>query len=184
MSNTSNIYMPIPNIQVKMVGDWHKVTKGIDRLGNSIQSGYDKAINSFSKRLLRIIKEAIRSGGPPGYVWEPLSDSTLESYKSHGYNFSGKPYNRTGLFLRSIGKYSGRGRVYIGLPSRKRTGNGLTFLQLARVLENGTDSIPSRPLFSPCFIAAGGEKLLKRNIIKEIRSELYKLGFKSNQVKW
>ena len=94
--------------------------------------------------------------------------------------------------MNSIGVYNYGTRVYVGLPNNLRTENGLTFVQLAKVLEFGTresgegegNEIPARPLFRPALQAAGGNAAIRKTLIKEIRSELIKYGLKPNQVKW
>lgn len=179
---TTNIYFPTPSVKIYMEGKWEKVTSALKDLGPAIQKGYDKAVSKYSRKLLRVIKEAIQGGGPPGSIWKPQADSTMATYKAHGW-VVGKPYYRTGLFYRSLGMYSYRGKVYIGLPSNTRTENGLTLVQLARILEAGTDKIPARPLFAPSLEAVGGTTTLRREILKSIRSELGHLGFKPNQIK-
>lgn len=165
-----------------MEGNWQKINTAVNNIGPAIQRGYDRATSKYAKKLLNTIKGAIVGGGPPGSIWEPHSISTMETYKNHGWTV-GKPYYRTGMFYRSIGMYSYKGRIYIGLPSNTKTENGLTLVQLARLLETGNDFIPSRPLFKPSFEAVGGNSVLRSEILKYIRSELNKLGFRPNQVK-
>lgn len=192
MSLRANIYFPSPNVQIKLEGDWKRVQRGLDHLAPAVMTGYKRGVSYFSKKLLRIIKQSIANGGPPTGAWVPLSDSTLRTYASHGWNTSGNPYNRTGVFMNSIGVYNYGSRVYVGLPNNLRTENGLTFVQLAKVLEFGTidsgegegNEIPARPLFRPALQAAGGNAAIRKALIKEIRSELIKYGLKPNQVKW
>lgn len=190
---TTNLYFPTPHIQVKIDGKWTRVTTAVDGIGPAIQRGYDRVIGRISKRLLRDLRMAIESGGPDGVHWEPLSPKTLETYAKHGWNTDG-PYNRTGLFYRSLGLYKYGKRTYVGLPSNIRTKGGLTMVQLARLLETGTtendegeeitkNHIPPRPLFQPTFQAMGGMPYIKRELLREIRSELLRLGFHPNQVK-
>ena len=179
---TTNIYFPVPQVKIMLEGNWQKVTTAVSGIGPAIQRGYDKAVSRYARKLLRIIKEAIQTGGPPGSIWEPQAESTKRTYESHGW-VVGQPYYRTGLFYRSIGMYEYKGRTYIGLPSNIRTKEGLTLVQLARLLETGSEKIPSRPLFMPSLQAVGGTTELKKQILKSIRQELGGLGFRANQVK-
>ena len=182
MARTTNIYFPVPQVKIMLEGNWQKVTTAVSGIGPAIQWGYDRAVSRYARKLLSIIREAIQTGGPPGSIWEPHSDSTMATYKSHGW-VVGQPYYRTGVFYRSLGLYSFRGRTYVGLQNNIRTENGLTLVQLARILENGTEKIPARPLFSPSFQAVGGTSELRAQILKSIRQELGGLGFRANQVK-
>lgn len=179
---TTNIYFPTPQVRVMMEGDWQKVTSAVSNIGPAIQRGYDRAVNRYARKLLRVLKESIQNGGPPGSIWEPQSDATMRTYKSHGW-VVGQPYYRTGLFYRSLSMYEYRGRTYVGLPSGIRTENGLTLVQLARLLETGNEKIPARPLFSPALQSVGGTSELRKQILKSIRQELSGLGFRANQVK-
>lgn len=180
---TTNIYFPAPQVKIMLEGNWQKVTTAVSGIGSAIQRGYDRAVSRYARNLLQIIKGAIQSGNPPNSVWEPHSDSTMRTYKSHGW-VVGQPYYRTGVFYRSLSLYEYRGRTYVGLPSGIRTENGLTLVQLARLLESGSDKIPARPLFAPSFQAAGGTTELRKQILKSIRQELSHLGFRANQVKF
>lgn len=180
---TTNIYFPAPQVRIKLEGNWQKVTTAVKGIGPAIQRGYDKAVSKYARKLLRVIQESIQNGGPPNSIWEPHSESTMRTYKSHGW-VVGQPYYRTGLFYRSLGLYEYRGKTYIGLPSGTRTENGLTMVQLARLLESGSDRIPARPLFKPSLEAVGGTSELRAQILTGIRQELGTLGFRANQVKF
>lgn len=180
---TTNIYFPAPQVKIMLEGNWTKVTTAVGGIGRAIQRGYDRAVNRYTRKLLNVIKTAIQDGGPPGSIWEPQAESTIRTYLSHGW-VVGQPYYRTGLFYRSLGMYSYKGRIYIGLPSNIRTREGLTLVQLARLLESGSEKIPARPLFSPSLQAVGGTSELRAQILKSIRQELSGLGFKANQVKF
>lgn len=180
---TTNIYFPAPQVKIMMEGNWQKVTSAVSGVGPAIQRGYDRVVSRYARKLLRILKESIRDGGPHGSIWEPQAESTKKTYRAHGW-VVGHPYNRTGLFLRSLGMYEYKGRTYIGLPSNIRTREGLTMVQLARLLEAGSEKIPARPLFSPALQAVGGTSELRKQILKSIRQELSSLGFRANQVKF
>lgn len=189
---TTNVYMPAPRVQIKLEGDWEKVTAGIDGLPKAIRQGYDSAVDSFSKKLIALIRDAIYSGGPEGTYWAPLSPETIKTYAKKGLTDT-SPWLRTGILSRSLGVYNYGDRVYIGLPSNapypdslRGEDSGLTFIQLVRLLETGSTkrNIPGRPLFKPSLETAGGRRKLKANIIQEIRRKLIPLGFKPNQVKW
>lgn len=187
----ANIYMPMPEIQIKLEGDWERAKTGIDGIPRAIKQGYDKGTGQFSQKLLQIIQQALNSGGPPGEYWEPLSPNTIKTYAKKGLHDT-TPWVRTGLLSRAIGVYNYGDRLYIGLPNNAPYPNiygedsGLTFVQLARLLETGSVQrhIPARPLFQPSFQAAGGRAQLRKAIITEIRRKLMPLGFHQSQVKW
>ena len=195
MARRVNINLPNPGnleFQIKLEGDWVKVSQYIDSLAPSIQRGYDIATSRFAKSLLVIVKRSIVSGTPPkggGVTWEPLSPATIHRYGDHPI------YYLTGLYHRSVGFFKYKSRTFIGLPiNRKRSSNGgLTLNQLAIILEYGTGgmgggkiggTIPPRPLWGPSLKSIGGKEKLKSQIITELRRQLSKYGIKPNQVKW
>lgn len=187
MAKKVNITLPRISdlqIEVKLEGDWVRVQHGIDNLSPDIQKGYDKAINTFSKRILTIVKRAMASGTPPpnsGVTWEPLSPATIKRWGDHPI------YYLTGLYYRSVGLFRYKSRTLVGLPiSAKRASNkNLTLNQLAKILEFGNEHIPARPLWAPSLKAAGDTDKLKKEIIANIRSNLSKsFGIRPNQVRW
>ena len=191
---TTNITLPNLgnlNLEIKLEGDWNKVNRLTDGLGNSIESGYNIAINKFSKRLLRIVKNCISTGTPPrGVNWEPLSSATIRRYGNHDL------FYLTGLYYRSIGLYRYKSRTLIGMPINKKRSSqgGITLGGLARILEYGTYSkgsgrgkgaIPPRPLWAPSFKQLNGMNGLRKEILTEIRRQLYRdFGIRANQVRW
>ena len=178
--------------QIKLEGNWTRVTNFIDGLGPSVLNGYYNGSKKFSKVVLRIVKTAIRTGNPPpGVYWEPLAKSTIKRYGEHNI------YYYTGLYYKSIGFFRYKNRTIVGLPlnSKARSSSGKVSLSiLSRILEDGTGgmgggklggTIPPRPLWEPSYIAAGGTEKLKVEILKAIRQSLYKdFKIRSNQVKW
>lgn len=199
MARKVNINIPGPGSfvpQIKLYGQWQRAVNQVNGLAPAIQRGYDEATLKFSRRLLRIVKEAIATGTPPkgsGVYWEPLSPATIKRYKNQypGHHL----YYLSGLYYRSVGFFHYKNRTMVGLPINKKRSSqgGLTLNQLAKILEFGTGgmgggkqggTIPARPLWAPSFKAAGGMGELKREILKSLRTQLYKLGFKANQVKW
>lgn len=171
--------------QVKLEGDWEKVTALVENLGPSIQRGYDVAVNKFARDLLRIVTRSLTTGIPPiggGVTWQPLSPSTIERWGQHSI------YNLTGLYSRSVGLYSYKSRTLVGLPigTRRASQKKLTLNQLALILEHGSKDgrIPARPVWGPSLAAAGGKAKLKKSILTEIRRQLLKHGVRPNQVKW
>lgn len=184
------VNITLPNIsdltlQVKLDGDWQKVDRLVSNIGPSIQTGYDKAISSFSKKLLGIVKKSLTLGIPPvggGVVWQPLSPATIRRWGQHPI------YNLTGLYSRSVGLYVYKSRVLVGLPinHRRSSQKKLTLNQLAKILEFGSSDgrIPPRPVWAPSLKACGGRKEIKKLILTSIRKELLKYGIRPNQVKW
>ncbi len=190
-SKKVNVRLPNPgslNIELHLTGDWEKAVKVVDGISPSIQKGYDKAIEQFSTKLLRIIKTAVLTGKPPkGAYWQPLSDATIRRWGEHPI------YNLTGLFGRSIGLYSYKNKTYVGIQANKRRSSqdGLTLNQLAILLEHGsrnnsegTNYIPPRPLWAPALNEMGGIQALRKLIIQKIRSQLRTdLGINPNRVR-
>lgn len=173
------------NLQVKLEGDWRRLDVLSDELGPSIQQGYDIATNKFANHLLKIIKKSLHTGIPPfgsGVHWQPLAQSTIKRYGPHNL------FYLTGLYARSVGLYSYKSRVLVGLPINNRLSSqkNLTLNQLAKTLEFGSHDgrIPSRPLWGPAIKSVGGRTQLKRMILTEIRRKLNQHGIKANQVKW
>lgn len=177
-SKKTNITIPqIPNIEIRLEGDWQKAMYLTDNIQYSIKKGYDKGSSYFSKLVLNKVRNAIKSGRPPsgsGVKWQPLSDSYKKRRDSElpGHSI----YFLTGLYLRSIGIYNYKSRTIIGLPYIHKPSNEksrLTLIQVAIILEYGNDSIPSRPLWKPSLKSAGGINRLKKEIMHSIRSQLY-----------
>lgn len=173
----SSVNIPLPMPIIKLVGNWEKTVNDISILPKAIQKGYDNGTVKFGNKLLRVVKKAITSHQPPpggGVTWKPLSR------KSKG----GGIYYNTGQYFRSIGIYSYRGRVLVGMPNNTKHKNGLTLNQLAIILEYGNGNIPARPLWRPSLKASGGTKELKRILLKEIRHSIISMtGISSNQIK-
>lgn len=172
-SNKVNIRLPsAPNVELHIEGDWVKAERVIAGIDKSIAKGYDRAIEKSSKAILNIVKTAIRSGTPPrgsGVSWPPLSSSYLHAKGKHNI------YHLTGLYLKSIGMFKYKSRTIVGLPQRvNRPDTSLTLNQIAIILEHGNDIIPSRPLWAPSFKSYGGKEKLRKEVIKEIRSQIFK----------
>ena len=188
MARTVNISLPKISdliLQVKLNGEWQTVEALVSNLGPSMQIGYDRAVDKFSRSLLSIVKKSLTLGIPPvggGVTWQPLSQATIERYGQHHI------YNLTGLYSRSVGLYRYKSRVLIGLPIgiRRSSQKKLTLNQLAKMLESGSSDgrIPPRPVWAPSLKAVGGKNKLKQLILTEIRRELQKYGVRPNQVKW
>ena len=187
MARKVNITLPKVSdlvLQVKLNGEWQKVESLVSNLGPSMQRGYDKAVNKFSRNLLAIVKKSLTLGIPPmggGVTWQPLSQATIKRWGQHPI------YNLTGLYSRSVGLYRYKSRVLIGLPiGTRRSQKKLTLNQLARILEFGSNDgrIPPRPVWAPSLKAVGGKNKLKQLILTEIRKELQNYGVRPNQVKW
>ena len=175
------------NIEIKLDGEWQKLDNLSNHLQSSVLRGYEKGVNIFSTRLLRIVRRAIRTGIPPpnsGVTWPPHKQSTIDRYGSHTL------FNLTGQYSRSIGLHQYRSRTLIGLPLQKArvSASGksktITLNQIAIILEYGNDKIPARPLYAPSYKSAGGPQGLKKELLKNIRSQLYKeTGIRANQVR-
>lgn len=182
-SNKVNISLPsAPNVELHIEGDWVKAERVIDGIDKSISKGYNKAIERCSKAIILLVKNAMRSGTPPrgsGTSWPALSPSYIHNTGRHPI------YKHTGLYLKSIGVFKYKNRTVVGLPARvNRPGTSLTLNQIAIILEHGNDDIPARPLWAPSFKAYGGNDKLKKEIIKEIRSQIFKdYGINANRIR-
>ena len=105
MARKVNITLPKVSdlvLQVKLNGEWQRVESLVSNLGPSMQRGYDKAVNKFSRNLLAIVKKSLTLGIPPmggGVTWQPLSQATIKRWGQHPI------YNLTGLYSRSVGLY-------------------------------------------------------------------------------
>ena len=176
-----NITVPkVPNIELHLTGDWVKAQSLIDGIDKSIGRGYDKAREEFSKGILKIVKNSLKSGLPPrGTNWPLLAASTIRTYGAHNI------YYLTGLYARSVGVHKYSSRTIIGLPiNRKLPGKSLTLNQLAVILEHGNDIIPARPLWAPSFKAYGGKDKLKKITLSNIRSQIFRdYGINPKQVR-
>lgn len=192
-SKKVNITFPNPgllNLEIHTTHGWEKAINVVENLSPTIQKGYDRAINKFSKSLLRIVKTSLTTGKPPSgsnVYWQELAESTIERYGNHNI------YYMTGLYARSVGLFQYKSRTYVGLPiNRKRSSTGgITLNQLAIILEYGSSNnsegrgyIPPRPVWGPAYQSLGGNTQLKKTILTELRSQIRSdLGIMPNQVR-
>lgn len=180
-----NIEISSLNIEIKLDGDWQALDKLSNTLQQTVYQGYEKGIATFSNRLVRIIRRSLRTGTPPpnsGVVWAPHSPATIAKWGEHTL------LNLTGQYSETVGLYKYKSRTLIGLPINtskvSRYNNKITLNQLAIILEYGTNRIPARPLYAPAYKSVGGRRELKKELLKNIRSQLYKdTGIRANQVR-
>jgi hypothetical protein len=185
-----NLNMPtFPEIEIRLEGQWVKVSSLINGMPASVKKGYASGITSVSRSILTIVRRAIRTSQPPpnsGVRWAPLAKP--------------KPgqkgiYNLTGNYLRSVGVFQYKSRTVVGLPYNKnvpsKTGRSkkITLNQLAILLEHGSllsgqGGIPQRPLWAPSYKSYGGNKKVVKVILRSIRRELIKrYGLNSMQIR-
>mgnify|MGYP003605057484 CR=1 FL=1 len=174
--------------EIKIEGDWKVATEVIDNVESSIQKGYDKSVNQFSKELLSIIKNSVLNGTPPkgsGVHWAKHAPSTIRKHGKH------KLLNLTGRYASLIGIQKYNKRTYIGVPLNMRLSDDdkkkITVGALARILEYGTNDgkIPGRPLWKPALKSVGGKQKLVELIRTNIRKEIMaRTGVKANQIRW
>ena len=138
----------------------------------------------IEKYIEKTVKKSIRSGAPPpnsGVYWQPLAASTIKRYGKHGI------YRLTLAYYRSIKLQKTRkGRITVGVSTNMKhpLHKSLTIVQIANLLENGNDNkIPSRPLWAPSLKSVGGKPFIKTRILKAIKKELMKKGFRSNEIR-
>lgn len=188
-----NIYFP-GNLEIKIDNqhEWTRVTRGIDNLTKAIRRAYEDAMEDIGSKLVRTIRNAIRSGRPPGGgTWVPLSQGTLRTYHKH-FPGATTPYLRSGKFMDCIDYYQEENgsRMYVGLGQYSPYSEdyergedirkGLTMIQLAKLLEFGGNGgkIPARPLFNPALQGIGGQAAIRKKILEQLRSKAKQIGFR------
>ena len=175
-----NISLPIGSVQIYV--DPRKqmqAEKLITRTPQIMQRAYDLGSRKFGNQLLRIVKRSLNTGVPPPgskVSWPPHATATLKKYGAHTL------LNLTGQYARSVTMVTQKDRTFVGLPPglRKITYSGRTsrktLNQIAIMLEYGSrdGNLPPRPLWQPAFEAAGGNKVLEKEIRNQLRKELRK----------
>lgn len=184
-SNKVNINIPSPNIDIELFGDWDKAIELPEKVVIAMAEGYAKGTQECSRDLVKIVKKAINTGLPPGgsgVNWTPLSPNTIKKHGAHNI------YNLTGFYERSIGVYTYKNRVLVGIPLNIRTPGGLTINQLAIILEHGSSNagnggIPPRPLWAPALASYGGKEKIRKVLIKHIKKSIRDhTGIEPNQI--
>ena len=207
MARRININIPSPDklIQIHPTGQWEQVIAGMDRAGQEVLRGYEDGVAEYGAKVCKIVREAIRSGSPPGGGhWEPLSEHYQKKTRKH------TPYDLTGQYYASVGVYSNRKRTWIGMPYNTRyrgQDTRLTLNQIAKILEFGrsggdgsnyiegdgdegdamdvaTSYMPARPLWRPAFSIAGSYEGIRQILLLNIRRRLAaSFGLSPNQVR-
>lgn len=149
--------------------------------------GYELGTRKFGNQLLRIVRRSLNKGLPPPgskVSWPPHATATLKKYGAHTFKKYGAHtlLNLTGQYARSVTMVTQKDRTFVGLPPglRKITYSGKTsrktLNQIAIMLEYGSrdGNLPPRPLWQPAFEAAGGNKVLEKEIRNQLRKELRK----------
>lgn len=176
MATRININLPpMPQLEIKLDGQWVRAEQVTGGLKDSIERGYQKGLDSVSRKILWRVKRAINSGMPPeggGATWAPHSPETVKRYGEHNI------YKLTGIYYRALSIQRHKNRTYIGiphgaLPSGK---SELTLNQVAITLEHGSRNgkIPARPLWAPALVGYGGGNAVVKEIVRQIRSQLYR----------
>jgi len=188
-SKKVNIRMPeLPQIEVKIDGQWQQVSNLINGMSGNILKSYDKGIHRCSRAIIHIVRKAIKTGLPPmGTYWPPLSKTTIRTHGKHGI------YKLKGFYSRSIGVKNYQNKTILGFPYNQQVTNAsITINQLAIILEHGSkitpdgegNGIPPRPLWAPSFKAYGGVGKLKVELLKEIRRGLIsEFNLTANQIR-
>lgn len=157
----------------------------LDRQPLILRTAYEKAACEFGNKLLKIVKTCLNKGQPPagqGVSWPPHSPYTIKRFGHHPL------LHLTGQYARSVQIMKNRrGNIFVGVPSVKKermasksqegrsSGNSIrTLNQIAYILEVGTSNIPPRPLWKPAYQAAGGNKEIRKLMVKHIRKEIRK----------
>lgn len=174
MARRVNITLPVPEIEFHIDGQWQDLNKLSNGFDQTIQKAYNEAVSKFSKRTLRIIHRAVTTGQPPkGVRWVSLAPSTIKRYGPHPI------YNLRGVLRRAIRLNEGKSRTWIGIPARMKPSNPrskLTLNQVMIILGHGSKDgrIPARPLFEPAYNNVGGNRELRKQILREVRSKFIK----------
>lgn len=193
-SKSVNITLPeMPQVEVKMYGEWQKVDMLIHHMAPNVLQAYHYSAQRCAKHIMKIVRKAILTGRPPlGARWTPLSPSTIRTHGEHDI------YNLNGHYAKSIGLHQYPGRIIVGVPVNMKLPPGkngkiknLTMNQLAILLEHGSkmvegasNDIPARPLWAPSFKEYGGKERLKKEILRDIRRNLIRnFGLHSNQIR-
>lgn len=188
-SRKVNLGMPdlsklTPKITIKNQANWLKLNLMSVSLPVAIQSGYDAGIYKISKKLISIVRRAVKSGAPPpgsGVIWPQLKQSTIDKWGPHGI------YKLTGQYAHSIGLYKYKSRTLVGFPhgSRHLLNDGaLTVNQIAIILEHGNKRIPARPLWRPALKSFGGNRKIREELMAQIRKSIInKTGLSPSQVR-
>lgn len=168
-----NINLPLPQLEIKLTGDWSKAINLPEQVVRAMAEGYSEATHDISRDIVRIVKRAIKSGLPPGgggVNWAPLSPATLARYGDH------KIYKLSGEFEKAIGIHIYKSRILIGMPINQRHSGGLTLNQLSNLLEFGSKDgkLPGRPLWKPTLDAYGGRKKIRNVIVRRIKKQIIK----------
>lgn len=157
----------------------------LDRQPLILRTAYEKAACEFGNKLLKIVKTCLNKGQPPagqGVSWPPHSPHTTKRFGAHPL------LHLTGQYAREVQimKNKKNGRIMVGVPNviKERqtsksqggtTTNSIrTLNQIAYILEVGTSNIPPRPLWKPAYQAAGGNKEIRKLMVKHIRKEIRK----------
>lgn len=165
--------------------DQKKAQRLLDRQPEILRRAYNNAAMEFAKKLLRVVKTCLNKGQPPpgqGVSWPPHSPHTIKRFGAHPL------LHLTGQYAREVQimKNKKNGRIMVGVPNviKERqtsksqggtTTNSIrTLNQIAYILEIGTSNIPPRPLWKPAYQAAGGNKEIRKLMVKHIRKEIRK----------
>lgn len=171
--------------------DQQRAEEFFRRTPEAMLLAYRRASQRYAKIILDIVKRAIATGLPPpgsGVSWPPLSPKTLKTYASWKYP-NAHPWYLVGAMYRRVGIFQTRKRDYqvrVGFPHGVRAAHPAkseraawssrpTLTALARQLEEGSNKVPSRPLFRPAVKAAGGTRRLNTYLVEELRKEFRKL---------
>lgn len=204
MARRININLPSPDklIQIHTTGQWEQVIAGMDAAGQEVLRGYQDGVIEYGELIINLVREAIRSGSPPGGGhWEPLSEHYQKKTRKH------TPYDLTGQYYSSVGVFTNRKRTWVGMPYNIRyrgKDTNLTLNQIAKILEFGragsgyidgedeeddaldaaTSYMPARPLWAPAFRVSGGQAGIRAILLKNIRRRLSNaFGITNNQVR-
>lgn len=189
MAQSINRTIPLPgvgNLQIYVdPEDQRKAERLLTRQPKILRKAYDDSAKEFSDKLLRIVRTCLNKGQPPpgsGVSWPPHSPHTTKRFGPHPL------LHLTGQYARSVQLMRNKNdRWYIGVPPNLRkerqasksqggtTVNSIrTLNQIAYILEVGTSKIPPRPLWKPAYRSVGGNKELRKILIKHIRKQIRK----------
>lgn len=121
--------------------------------GKRLSEGYpDEYEEEFARYMAKVIRNEFKrtiDNQRYSYKWAPLSVPYLRYKKRH--NLSLKTWEATGILHKSIVFRKRNGYYLVGIDPYKRYKNGAKVLDIAKVLEYGSNNCPARPLFRPIF---------------------------------
>jgi len=166
----------VPNMQVKLFGDWEKAVVAIQKMGPAVKEAGLKSQMRIANMIVTRVKAHIKN---QDLHWKPLSHSYAEKKEREGLNeWTMFAY---GNYYRAIKAWTvgSQNMVLIGvrrgLQTQSLSGrkSKMEIANIAVVHEFSSGRrIPKRPLWNPTIAELGGAKGLKALFVKHLVSHL------------